>query len=556
MAEANKIDSNVTNARIAEETTLGVLPASPTWYDLEPNTYADFGSNLTLVARNPISARRKRKKGVITDLDAAGGFNQDLTFTNISALWPGLFLSQKRQKTTFLSDGTGASSPINGVDGTSNQFDLDNDQTTAIRSGDIIFATGFGVAGNNGLHVVSAVAFATGVTTVTVGSNLTDETTAPDGARLRTVGFQFADGEADITATAGSLPVLTAASKTMSELGLRAGEFVFLGADTATTRYSNAQNNGFARVESIGTNTLTFDKTSGGSDGVTEMTDEAVAGGTTVQIFFGDIVRDEDSDDAFFDRQTYTIERRLGVANPTSQPTAIQSEALVGSVLNEFAFNIPQADKITLDFTFLSTDNQQRDGLTALQRGFGVDELPLSNTGTVATVEAATAYNTSSDFSRIKLAVVRPTQAGSANKAAPIPLFSFVTEVTLNFNNNGTTNKGVGRLGAFDVTAGTFTVSGSITAYFADINSVKAVRNNQDVTLDIAIVKDFGTGMEARKTGLIWDIPLIALGDGRLNVVQDEAITLPLTTEGAEYEPFGHTAMLHEFFYLPNAADT
>jgi hypothetical protein len=70
------------------------------------------------------------------------------------------------------------------------------------------------------------------------------------------------------------------------------------------------------------------------------------------------------------------------------------------------------------------------------------------------------------------------------------------------------------------------------------------------------MVKDFGTGALQRKAGLYWDIPLIALGDGRLNVTKDEAIMIPLETEAAEYEPFGHTLVLQEFYYLPNNADS
>jgi hypothetical protein len=135
-------------------------------------------------------------------------------------------------------------------------------------------------------------------------------------------------------------------------------------------------------------------------------------------------------------------------------------------------------------------------------------------------------------------------------------LFTYVTELTLNVNNNASPNKAVGTLGAFDVTLGTFEVSGSITAYFADVASVSAIRNNADVTLDVAIVNDFSTGATARKTGIVWDIPLIALGDGRLEVTQDEAVTLPLDTQAAEYETFGHTMMMVEFDYLPDAADT
>jgi hypothetical protein len=131
-----------------------------------------------------------------------------------------------------------------------------------------------------------------------------------------------------------------------------------------------------------------------------------------------------------------------------------------------------------------------------------------------------------------------------------------VTEATINVSNNVKPDKAVSILGGFDVTLGSFQVGGSINAYFSDVAAVKAVRDNADVTLDIAMVKDFGTGALQRKAGLYWDIPLIALGDGRLNVTKDEAIMIPLETEAAEYEPFGHTLVLQEFYYLPNNADS
>lgn len=549
MAEVSKIDSNVTGARLAEEATLGNLPTNPIWYSLEPNTYADFGGNLTLVARNPINPSRGRQKGVITDLDASGGFNQDLTFSNLSFLWPGLFLANTRATFRRISDGTGStSSPIESV-GPSNTVVTDADVTAVVRAGDLIFFEGFGVAGNNGLKSVSSVT----TDTITFNETLATETTVPAGASMRTVGFEFTSGDADIARTAGSLPTLVSTTKDMTQFGLIAGETIFIGGDdtgASGDAFNAAHNNGFARVALAPTaNLITFDKTSGGADGQTEMVTED--GGTkTIRLFFSDKIRNESAIGAQFDRKSYHIERSLGIPNPLTAPAVIQSEVLTGAIVNEFALNVAQADKITTDWTFIATDNDQRDGVTS-----GQEQLSAT-TGALATIEEATAYNTSSDFTRIKLAELRPSQGGVNELAAPIPLFAFVTEITLNVNNNASPNKAVGVLGAFDVTAGTFEVSGNITAYFADVAATRAVRNNADVTLDVAIVKDFGTGVLRRKAGLFIDVPLIALGDGRLNVTQDEAITLPLTTDAAQYGPFGHTLMLHEFYYLPNAADT
>ena len=108
MAEALKISSDITGLRMAKEsvrngalaeTSIGGT-ASIEWLALEPNTYADFGGDLTLLSRSPINPSRQRKKGVITDLEAAGGFNQDVTFTNFTNLWESIFLDEGVKRAT------------------------------------------------------------------------------------------------------------------------------------------------------------------------------------------------------------------------------------------------------------------------------------------------------------------------------------------------------------------------------------------------------------------------------------------------------------------------
>ncbi len=133
----------------------------------------------------------------------------------------------------------------------------------------------------------------------------------------------------------------------------------------------------------------------------------------------------------------------------------------------------------------------------------------------------------------------------------PTALFAFLTEFTININNNVSPNKAISVLGAFDVTAGQFNVEGSMEAYFASVTAVSSIRNNDDITLDVAMVK----GAAGAKSGVLIDVPLITLGDGRLSVEQDESITLPLEIPAGADAVFNHTLLFMFWDFLPDAAD-
>lgn len=553
MAIVNKIDSNVTGLRFAEESAaIKVLPTAPAnqiWYPLEPNEYNDFGGQVSTVARSPINPARQRKKGGAVDLDASGGFQSDLTQENLQRLMQGFMFADFREKANTNGFGREATYnaagavdvastkiTISNVDGTTEDYDTAGDFTAGsqpFRVGDLIFARGFTNTANNGLKRATAVA----ATAITVAEDLVDET-PPAAAQLTTVGFQFDTGDLDVDASSG-FPRLTTTTKDLRELGLTPGEWIYIGGDTAATAFTNVANNGFKRVRSIAQNEIVLDKSDQAM--VTEADTTQ-----TVQVFVGRTIKNE-SDPDLIKRRTYQFERSLG-ANDNSDLTLQQAEYLVGALPNELTFNIGTADKVTVDVGLVAVDSTTIDENTT-----GADTIKSAAAAAAGSVSAnsppiveADLFNTSSDVQRVALTQL---EDGVEN---PEPLFAFVQEFSLSINNNVTPNKAVGVFGAFDVTVGTFQVDANATAYFADVAAIQAVRDTVDVSFDWHFVRDNG--------GVSFDLPLVTLGDGRPNVAQDEPITIPLSNEAATgakvNATLDHTLLIVFWDYLPDAADS
>jgi hypothetical protein len=234
----------------------------------------------------------------------------------------------------------------------------------------------------------------------------------------------------------------------------------------------------------------------------------------------GKVIRNETG--ALIKKRSYQLERTLG-----DDANGEMSEYLVGAVANEFAVTVPKADKITCDLSFIAIDHEPRTGLDGLKAG------------TRPNLPASDAFNTSNMVARIKMSLVDATDSNVT------PLFAYVDDMSFTINNNVSVDKAVGVLGGFDTTAGNFDVDGNVTVFFADNVAVQAVRNNSDVTLDMILVET--------NRGMLIDIPLISLGDGRLNVEANQSIKLPLSTMAAESD-FGNTALFQLFPYLPTAA--
>lgn len=510
MTLVNKINSNVVETAYAEELTIKTLPGTPIWRNLDVNSFTDFGGSISKVSRNPFRTDRQMRKGQTTDLDAAGTVNHDLVQLGLQDILQGFFFADLRKKIEFGGAGeiTGVTT---GPDTYTAAAGLDDYDV-----GDLVFAAGFTNAANNGLKEVTTVT----ATVLTVAETLVVET-PPATATLVKVGFQFGTGDLEVD-MAGSLPQLTTTAKDLAELGLVPGEFIYIGGDIAASQF-DVSGMGFARVRSIATNAIVIDKCQ--EDLVAD-----TAAAKTIQIFIGRCLKNEVGTDIV--RRTYNIERMLGAPDDAA-PAEIQSEYLTGAVPNELTLNVPTADKAMVDMAFVAMDHEQRDGATGKKSGTRISAIEES------------AFNTSSNVPLINLAIVSDVDEN------PTPLFAFAEEMTITVNNNVSPDKAIGVLGGFDASHGNFEVTGSLTAYFMDVDSVAAVRDNSDVTMDMHMVKE--------NAGITVDIPLMSLGDGRLDVAQNEAIKIPLTQEAAigtgAISGLDHTLLMVFYDYLPDAAE-
>ncbi len=493
----DKQDANQVGLFVAREETNGILPANPVFREREPNSFDDLGGEYTLLARRPFNASRQRKKGGVVDLDADGGWNEDFTQRGMDDTMEAFFFANMRRKPVSFSTAAVAATDDFTVASSAN-FVVDA----------LVLASGF--KRNSGLHLVNAI---TDGTHVSVTSALTDEAVV-SGGRLEVVGHQFDAGDLSLTLV-GGVARLTSATMNFETFGLIPGEWVFVGGDGALMHFDDVL--GFyARIGAVTEDYLEFDKTT------RTIVDDAGAA-KTIQLFFGYLVKNEDDPDLIV-KFYHRVERTLG-----KDDDGTQSENLDGFVLNEMTWNSPLADKVNIDVTGMAMHHNKRTGL----------EGPLHKDVDAVLVKAEgdDLFNTSSNVFRLRLSIL------DQDTLNPTPLFARVTEWSASINNNVSVNKAQGTLGGFDTTAGQFDFDGEFTAYFTTNEAATAIEENADVTFDAIYSK--------QNAAVIMDVPLIALGGGRLNVEMDAAIMLPLTIAGAE-SPFGHTALLNWLPFVPN----
>jgi len=517
----SRVSSNNCALRYVVETSLGV-PATSGWKLTEPNGIGTFGSELSTVARRPISTKRGRRKGAVTGLTSAVDFEGDLTMASFEDFAEG-FVFAEFANTEFTLRGTGSVVPPPAATGTTFTVAA----ASALLAGKVqysaahatlLWAKGYTNAANNGLHVLTADLAAAG-TTITVGGSSLVAETPPTNASLDVTGMRFAAGELNFVVT-GSYPtqtaVITFATVDPSTLGILPGQYIHVGSPNPST--FEPQNGfdpgqiGYARVTAVTSTTISLDKMSATLD----TTDASNLG--NVDILFGRFLRnvevEADADDERYLERSFTFE----VVYPDLGGVGTDEyEYAKGNFANELTINIPLEEKVTASWAFVGTDT---DAITSSRR--------TGASGALTPIRT-TAIGTSSNI-RLSTDVVGD---GACFK-----------DLTLTIRNNMTPENCLGVLGASYVNAGLFEVALEGQMLFTDKAIVNAIRDNETVT--------FSAALEAAGDGaVVFDLPALTFGGGQREFPVDASVLVSITGESYTDETFGHDIGISLFPVIP-----
>ena len=507
----SKIDSNSVYSLVAPEASLGVFPVGAKWRQLDLNSYSDAGSSYESATRSVMDGNRRARKGKQSNKTVNFGYNSDLTKDNNLMQIASFMYGVPNEKPTSRSAFAGmtlTNKPTVAVTSITPTTVVLASAVTGIAADDIVILED-GKNDRTPLVVVSNTAG-----TITFEKLDATDTFAVHtdlaNARVVKVGVRAAAGDMKLASTA-TRATLTTVAKDFTAMGLRAGEWVFVGGDATAHRFDSTAPF-YARIESVTAKVLTFDTT-------TSPIVADVGTGKALALFFGTFIEDGKT------RTSYTHTRFLGVA----EDGEYLYETFTGCVPNELGITANESEFVNLDLGYMGLDHRPAKTTKAVFDANYADIVKQSSEDE--------AFHTASDVYRQRLAV----NGLNMNTAA---ITSFVQESSITISNNISADTGNGVLGAFDFSVGDFTLTGSLTAYFIGLEAIEAIRCNCTVGMDLILA--------TKNAGAVIDIPSFTLGGG-IEVEANSSIKISLE-QNAFASKFGFMLGWTNFSYLPDAA--
>jgi hypothetical protein len=489
----------------AEETSPGVLGGSPVWKILEPNNIPSYGAETTTVAREPISKRRQRRKGKISDLSSAVEIEHDTTMDPLEDFMSAFVVANWQGTAPQLVTAADADSFTTGANGITFAAD------------DLVHVRGMTNPTNNGLHVVNGVPTDTDVTVATV---LTVEASPPANATIERAGIRGAAGDFEIDAAGDLISTL----EDFTTLPLYAGQTIWIGGEVAANQFfeqaSTDTNYGFARITLVEANKLTLDKRT--SVFATDDGTDTGAAGTPRQIdlFFGRFLRNVSVDDADYAEKTYHFEGAYD--NLENGPPGVGYEYAIGNYANELSLTLPETEKSTMTLGFVGIDTEEIVASASRKAGASTALEPVRTDS----------FGTSTDIARLRLQQVDETGLTTCFRSLSITL-----------QNNVEPEKCLGTLGSPFINLGNFFVNMEATVLFTEKAVIKAIKDNETIGLDFVLDNSDGA--------IAIDLPATTLGGGGREFALNRSITVSLTGEAFGDPLYNASILVSNFPYVP-----
>lgn len=493
-SDEDLVSSNDTLLHYEVEAKPGVLPTSPKWKAVVPNSYSATGGTLSNVVPGGLDPSGQYTKGSPTQVAATAGFEVDLKYSNLTNFMPGFFRAPAVTRANTYDGKSSVSATTAGVNGTyTGNFTTANGWPTVSGYELLVAANNFANPQNNGLKAVDNVT--SGALRTKSGSLVAESSTK---GRLAIAGMRIsstiawtagAAGSGEGTVTAVPSGFLAAMQLVKGEwIKVEIGERAFWGRVVQDVKSGTT-----IRLNSL--NALDGTNLAVNIPASTDVANIYVA-----NCYINNRLAGKKPSDYFYQFKRTIVDNRADRSVDTVVGTQVQT--VTASVPNTLAVNIPTADKVTSQIDFIS------------RRALTNDKNTITTSNEVQELDE-TIYNTSDNVSLISLF----RQDGSS-------LFADLTDITFNFENGITPRYKVGSKFAIGASRGKFGFNSTGTAYFSTqgLAAVQAAQQNLTVS-GVAIIQN-------ESGGIGFDFPASTVPTADINIAVDEPVTITMGTTG------------------------
>lgn len=481
-----------------EEIENGVIPENPQFTELRNTGSPGFGYNPTTITSNEIRPDRQVADITTVGAEPGGEVNGELSFGAYDMLFEGAF--QKR----WIKTATVPAASITGITAADKKIAVSGDLPKGLVIGSLVSLKGF--ANNSGVVKVTSVTDG-----ITVLEDLVDEAVIPADAEIKVVGFEGEAGaiEAHVPNASSKMNHLVSPDLQFAPLNLSEGMWIKIGdADNVENSFDTKAANTYVRVHSVVNNLINLSFVPKGWV-------EDLGAGKKIRLYFGDFLKNADKTidpTKPVEIISYTLEQSFLDHKP------IDYQYVSYMIPDTLTLNMASADFITMDTSFL--------GATA-----NVTTERLPNVTDVASAQNPV-MNTSSNVARI------------ARGEAQIEGANYVSELSVEINNNARRRNAVGIFGAWSIGVGEFAVTGSMQTYFSNADLLQDLVNNKETSLNFAV-------RDNAKHAYFFDMPRVKYSSGNPEVSgKNEDVMLPLEYQAIRDPELGYTLSIVRFEYV------